>query len=627
MNFKRMGKCFFVSIILFALSAFTQKTFVEKYKPKFPYKKAGLTKREAAAHLLNRFTFGPTPNQIDEVLEIGLEKWFNQQLTETLDDSDLQKRLVNYDVLSMSTEQIVNTFPNQGQIIALAKSNNIILKNTDTTAKGKEEYKEQLKQIMQQYGYKPVAELERQLINQKFLRAAYSNNQLQEVMTDFWFNHFNVSLTKPQCLQYTFTYERDAIRPNALGNFSKILLTTAKHPAMLEYLDNTLSVSTNNPLSQKQNNNPAAKLLQQKLTDMANDSSQKNSAFLKQMLDAKKTQGLNENYAREIMELHTLGVDGGYTQNDVTQLARALTGWSAMPLLRDGAAKKLIDKAGGVEKLRERGFIVDSIFLFRADKHDEGEKIILTQTLPANGGYAEGEKMIEFLATHPSTAKFISKKLATRFVSDHPSDDLINKMAAAFLKTKGNIKSVLIVMVNSDEFWKADVLREKIKSPFELAISSVRATKAEVQQPFQLFLWCTKMGQKFYYYQAPTGFPDKASYWINSGSLLNRMNFGLAFATEKIPGIKLNLSALNNNQEPESIEAALNIYSNTLLPERDNSKNIQRLIPLINDNNLEKKINNVTAVKNDMVLNDKKNNNMIAQVVGVIIGSPEFQRK
>ncbi len=627
MNFKRMGKCFFVSIILFALSAFTQKTFVEKYKPKFPYKKAGLTKREAAAHLLNRFTFGPTPNQIDEVLEIGLEKWFNQQLTETLDDSDLQKRLVNYDVLSMSTEQIVNTFPNQGQIIALAKSNNIILKNTDTTAKGKEEYKEQLKQIMQQYGYKPVAELERQLINQKILRAAYSNNQLQEVMTDFWFNHFNVSLTKPQCLQYTFTYERDAIRPNALGNFSKILLTTAKHPAMLEYLDNTLSVSTNNPLSQKQNNNPAAKLLQQKLTDMANDSSQKNSAFLKQMLDAKKTQGLNENYAREIMELHTLGVDGGYTQNDVTQLARALTGWSAMPLLRDGAAKKLIDKAGGVEKLRERGFIVDSIFLFRADKHDEGEKIILTQTLPANGGYAEGEKMIEFLATHPSTAKFISKKLATRFVSDHPSDDLINKMAAAFLKTKGNIKSVLIVMVNSDEFWKADVLREKIKSPFELAISSVRATKAEVQQPFQLFLWCTKMGQKFYYYQAPTGFPDKASYWINSGSLLNRMNFGLAFATEKIPGIKLNLSALNNNQEPESIEAALNIYSNTLLPERDNSKNIQRLIPLINDNNLEKKINNVTAVKNDMVLNDKKNNNMIAQVVGVIIGSPEFQRK
>ncbi len=663
-----MSKCFTVGIALFALSGFVQKAAIDRNRLRFPYKKAGLTEKQAAAHLLNRFTFGPTPGQIDEVVNMGLEKWFAQQLNESLDDTDMLKRLISYDALNLSSEEIVNTYPNPGQIIALAKKNNIILKNNDTSAAGKQEYKEQLKQVMQQYGYKPPAELERQLINQKIIRAAYSNNQLQEVMTDFWFNHFNVSLTKNQCLQFVLPYERDAIRINALGSFDQMLLATAKHTAMLEYLDNATSVSNNNPFGQKQLNNLLAKRVNDKVEEMVNDTSNKNAAALKQLLNARKTQGLNENYAREIMELHTLGVDGGYTQNDVTQLARALTGWGIMPLLKDGVGKNLIDKAGGIDKMKEKGFVIDGDFLYRPDKHDEGEKIILNQKLPANGGYEEGVKMIEFLANHPSTAKFISKKLAVRFVSDTPSEALINKMADAFLKSKGNIKTVLTVMVNSPEFWNADALREKIRSPFELAISAVRATKADVQQPFQLFLWCTRMGQKFYYYQAPTGFPDKASYWINTGSLLNRMNFGLAFATEKIPGIKLNLSSLNNNHEPESIEAALNTYSNLLLPERDNAANIKRLIPLITDNDLEKKLkdaaaknttaeiiptadesDNMTAMserKNNRAMkqaeraalnkNNAKpvtlayaagNNTMIAQVAGVIIGSPEFQRK
>ena len=663
-----MSKCFTVGIALFALSGFVQKAAIDRNRLRFPYKKAGLTEKQAAAHLLNRFTFGPTPGQIDEVVNMGLEKWFAQQLNESLDDTDMLRRLISYDALNLSSEEIVNTYPNPGQIIALAKKNNIILKNNDTSAAGKQEYKEQLKQVMQQYGYKPPAELERQLINQKIIRAAYSNNQLQEVMTDFWFNHFNVSLTKNQCLQFVLPYERDAIRINALGSFDQMLLATAKHTAMLEYLDNATSVSNNNPFGQKQLNNLLAKRANDKIEEMVNDTSNKNAAALKQLLNARKTQGLNENYAREIMELHTLGVDGGYTQNDVTQLARALTGWGIMPLLKDGVGKNLIDKAGGIDKMKEKGFVIDGDFLYRPDKHDEGEKIILNQKLPANGGYEEGVKMIEFLANHPSTAKFISKKLAVRFVSDTPSEALINKMADAFLKSKGNIKTVLTVMVNSPEFWNADALREKIRSPFELAISAVRATKADVQQPFQLFLWCTRMGQKFYYYQAPTGFPDKASYWINTGSLLNRMNFGLAFATEKIPGIKLNLSSLNNNHEPESIEAALNTYSNLLLPERDNAANIKRLIPLITDNDLEKKLkdaaaknttaeiiptadesDNMTAMserKNNRAMkqaeraalnkNNAKpvtlayaagNNTMIAQVAGVIIGSPEFQRK
>ena len=661
-----MHKCFTVGIILFIFSGFIQKNNFETAQThlKFPYKKAGLTKQEAAAHILNRFTFGPMPGQINDVVKMGLEKWFTTQLNEILDDSDLQKKLSGYDALTLTNEQIINTYPNPGQLVQLAKKNNLILNNTDTSTKGKQGYKEQLKQMMDQYGYKPITELERQLINQKIIRAAYSNNQLQEVMTDFWFNHLNVSLTKNQCLQYVLPYERDAIRANALGNFGDMLLATAKHPAMLEYLDNASSVSNNNLLAQKQLNSPTAKRLQEKMEEMMNDTSLKNIAVAKQFFNNRKTQGLNENYAREIMELHTLGVDGGYTQNDVTQLARALTGWSIMPLLNEGIGKSLIEKSGGIEKMKARGFIIEDGFLYKPDKHDEGEKIILNEKLNSNSGYEEGVKMIHVLANHPSTAKFIARKLAVRFVSDSPSEALINKIASAFLQSKGNIKLVLTAIVNSDEFWQADARREKIRSPFELAISAVRATKADIQQPFQLFLWCTKMGQKFYYYQAPTGFPDKASYWINTGSLLNRMNFGLAFATEKISGIKINLAALNDNHEPESIEAALNIYSNLLLPERDNTNNIKRLIPLISDNNLEKKIQVAStstnadasltedpytnmsekrkqrlAIQNERAVLNKNNskpltmvyaagnNNMIAQVAGVIIGSPEFQRK
>lgn len=664
MKWERALKYLIISSALFVLSGFIYKTGSHKTELKFPYKKMGLTDRQAAAHLLSRFTFGATPGQVDEVVNMGIEKWFEQQLEGNLPDEEVAKRLKEFDALTMSDEQVVNTYPNPGQLMAIAKRNNINLQKDNSFSR--KEYREQISAFMQKEGYKPVSDLERQLINQKVIRAAYSNNQLQEVLTDFWFNHFNVSLTKPQCVQYILPYERDAIRPNVLGNFGRLLLATAKHPAMLEYLDNAGSVSNDNPLAQRQMNSPAAKKYQERMEAMANDTSKPEAQFAKQFLNGKKIQGLNENYAREVMELHTLGVDGGYTQTDVTQVARALTGWSLMPLFKNGPTQNLVEKVG-IDKLRERGFLIDGDFLYRADKHDEGTKTILGKKFSANGGYEEGVKVLEMLANHPSTAKFICKKLATRFVSDTPSATLINNMAAVFLQTKGNIKSVLVAMVNSPGFWSADALRDKVKSPFELAISSVRATHADVQLPFQLFLWCNRMGQKFYYYQAPTGFPDKASYWINTGSLLNRMNFGLAFAAEKIPGVTLNLAALNNNHEPESIDAALVIYSNLLLPERNNEQNIKRLTQLIHDTDIDKKISDA-AGKNavagattnqesndERMMNNKRNirkeekservalnrknnkplavaytqgnNAMIAQVAGVIIGSPEFQRK
>lgn len=667
MQFRRMCKTFTVGAAFTLLSAFSQSSS-KHHEPRIhlPYKKMGLTQEQAAAHLLNRFTFGIRPGQVQEVVEMGLDKWLEQQFDGTLPDDEVAKRLPDseYDALALTNETMVNTYLNTGQIIRVAAKNNLLNKDSVQNF-ARPEYRAELKKIMDAQGFKAPQELQRQLINQKIIRAAYGQNQLQEVLTDFWFNHFNVSLTKEQCQQFVLTYERDAIRPNVLGNFETLLEATAKHPAMLEYLDNASSVSMNNEMSRQQEKNETARALKQNLQQALMDTDKPGNKLLRQALAARKVQGLNENYAREIMELHTLGVDGGYTQADVTAVARALTGWSIMPMYKDGPGFKLLEAAGPAF-LKRKGFVADGDFLFRADKHDEGPKTILGQNFPANGGYEEGRQVLQMLATHPSTAKFISTKLATRFVCDTPSAELVNTMAEAFLKSKGNIKTVLITMVNSREFWDKQAFRDKVKSPFEYAISAIRATNADVQQPFQLFNWCTRMGQRFYYYQAPTGFPDRATYWINTGSLLNRMNFGLAFATEKIPGVKLNLPALNNNHEPESAEAALVTYSKILLPERDLDDNIRRLTAMVRDTGLGQRIHEAagkvpvvttdmnTTLQGDEMMNDaasakrnrkaeraalsKKNlpvttlyvagnTNTLSQVTGIIIGSPEFQRK
>lgn len=645
MNLKRMAKTFTVGAVMTVLSAFAQTSHSSEPRIKMPYKKMGLDSRQAAAHLLSRFSFGATPGQVDEVVSMGLDKWLKQQLNADLPDDEVNKRLEGYNTLGLDNSTIVNTYLNPGQLIRVLIMQHLIDKDSLQSA-GRKEYQDKLHTLMVQAGYKPMQDLQRELINQKIIRAAYGQNQLKEVLTDFWFNHFNVSLTKNQCEQYIQTYERDAIRPNVLGNFETMLVATAKHPAMLEYLDNASSVSNNNELVRKQENNVQQLRSKLQLRKMSsNDTTgEAGMRLMEQVMNVQKRQGLNENYAREIMELHTLGVDGGYTQKDVTEVARALTGWAPAPLYNNGIAKKIMDIAGE-ERMMKQGFVHEGDFLFRANRHDQGEKTILGRRFPANGGYQEGMEVLHMLATHPSTAKFIAAKLANRFVCDTPATALVNRMADAFLQTNGNIKAVLITMVNSPEFWDQKALREKVKSPFELAISAIRATNADIQQPFQIYAWCMKMGQRFYFYQAPTGFPDKAGYWINTGSLLNRMNFGLAFATEKIPGVKLNLAALNNNHEPESTEAALVTYSNILLPERDQVANIKRLSALVRDMNAGNKINLAAAQKNqsdnNMLPNEnsmmntplaedkkeKRNNAMISQVTGILIGSPEFQRK
>lgn len=633
-----------------------------------PYKEAGITERQAAAHLIDRFTFGNKPGLIDEIVKTGLEKWFVQQLEGNQNDDAVKERLKEYDALSMSNEQVLNNFPRNAKIVKQAIEEGVI--NKDSVDKpDKAAYRDQLKDYMEKKGYRPQKELYRQFANQKILTAAYSNNQLQQVLTEFWFNHFNVSATKNDCVQFIPAYERDVIRPNVTGKFGDLLLATAQSPAMLFYLDNFNSSGMNEEMEAQQKKRQEK--LEKKMREVMNGNEADKDKAVEQLKKRKKEMGLNENYAREIMELHTLGVDGGYTQTDVTEAARVFTGWTVYPMNGLGPsnfARKLIDKFGE-ENLIKKGFVHKGDFFFAMNRHDDKEKKVLGKTFAAGGGYEEGVELINMLAHHSSTAKFISKKLAVRFVSDNPPQSLVDKMAASFIQNDGDIKEVLKTMVIAPEFWQKDALREKTKSPFELTISAVRSLDAKVEMPFMLYQWVSKMGQKLYYYQAPTGFPDKGQYWINTGSLLYRMKFGLAFASQKIPGVSFNLAALNNNREPESAIDALNKYSKIIMPERNLDETIKRLEPMISDPSIQQKIETAAdknaVAENTMAPDDKMNdeemnapsgknineeklakqmlrknnakevsmpvaegnNSMLAQVVGIILGSPEFQRR
>lgn len=696
-------------------SFYTRERAVDSFT--FPYKKAGLTKREAAAHLLNRFSYGATPGQIDQVVNMGLEKWFEEQLDGNLPDDSLNRRLGAYDALTLSNTDVLNIYPPGFVVVHMAIIDSAISKDSVDKAVDKKGYNDQIQGYMKKKGLKSDQELYKQFISQNILRAAYTNNQLHEVLTDFWFNHFNVSFTKGECAEFIPAYERDVIRPNVLGHFDQLLMASAKSPAMLYFLDNFTSQGAQAPPAPKNNGmmSDAAKTavvktpVQPVNTDMSMNSMMgdeakktaakpvtatanadmgmsmtannipakpaamdmmmsatpvKNNAQTLTKTPPKNIAGLNENYAREVMELHTLGVDGGYTQSDVTQAARILTGWTIYPISAYGygaAMKGLVDKIGPAN-LEQKGFVHEGDFLYTPSRHDKGEKTVLGVKFPAGGGYDEGVKLLEMLAHHPSTAKFICRKLAVRFVSDTPPQTLIDKMAKTFTDQDGDIRQVLITMVTSKEFWGAKSLRQKTKSPFELAISSVRSLNADITQPYQLFNWINRMGQKIYYYQAPTGFPDRGQYWINTGALLNRMNFGLALTSGRIPGVTVNLAALNDHHEPESPAAALVTYSKIVMPERNLDQTIKQLTPVLTQPDMAAKVNAAVTtpapvqppkpapstfsgmdatsggeelVKKEAAAPPKvvaavakpNNNNMLQQVVGIIIGSPEFQRR
>ncbi|HZL56698.1 MAG TPA: DUF1800 domain-containing protein, partial [Bryobacteraceae bacterium] len=334
----------------------------------------------------------------------------------------------------------------------------------------------------------------------KIFRALYSNRQLEEVLVNFWFNHFNVYEGKNNVnlRPLLASYERDAIRPHVFGHFRDLLLATARHPAMLYYLDNWESISKD-----AFEVGPFAPPMEQVARQLA-----------------RQAHGLNENYGREIMELHTLGVNGGYSQDDVVAVARCFTGWT----IRQPATKPE--------------------FVFAAFMHDTGEKTVLGHRIPAGGGEQDGIQVIDILARHPSTAKFISKELAQKFISDEPPQALIDRMAATFTKTDGDLRAVMETMFASPEFFSAGAFQAKIKTPFEMVVSAIRALRAETTDAFALAQKVSDLGEPLYGKVEPTGYPLTGDVWLSTSNLFGRINFGAALASGQISGVKLDNAAL-----------------------------------------------------------------------------------
>jgi uncharacterized protein (DUF1800 family) len=409
----------------------------------------------------------------------------------------------------------------------------------------------------------PAAVVDGELAKAKLLRAIYSERQLEEVMTDFWFNHFNVFAGKGLDHLMLTSYERDVIRPHALGKFEDLLVSTAKSPAMLFYLDNWLSVGPNSP---------------QALGMPAHAAGAYARGFPAR--PGKRRSGLNENYGRELLELHTLSVNGGYSQRDVTEVAKVFTGWT-------------IDKpaqGGG--------------FKFEPRMHEPGPKLVLGHRIKEKGE-GEGLELLHRLATSRQTAHFISLKLAERFVSDDPPPALVDRMAKTFLKKKGDIREVLSVLFHSPEFWDDTTYRAKVKTPLEFVASSVRATGAEIDDATPLMRQLNNMGMPLYGAQPPTGYSMKADAWVSSSALLNRMNFALALTSGKIRGVQVDASvfaAEAQNFDPSTVLSALE----------------DRLVA-----------GGVSQQTHDSIvaqIQGMKNGNP-GTIAGLLLGSPEFQRR
>jgi uncharacterized protein (DUF1800 family) len=443
-------------------------------------------------HVLNRTGFGARPGDVERVRVMGLATYIDQQLhPERIADSALAARLTAFETLGKSSRELADDYFEPAQ-----RARQQAKLQAGSNPSMTDETKMRTPEVMA--AQRKARQVIEELSDQKILRAAFSDRQLEEVMVDFWFNHFNVFAGKGMTQIYLTGYERDTIRPHALGKFRDLLGATAKSPAMLFYLDNWQSAD------------PGA---QERMTDVRRRRAAR-FPFASDKAQGRSRRGLNENYGRELMELHTLGVDGGYTQDDVVNVARAFTGWT-------------------IDQPRQGGG-----FRFDPRLHDEGEKLVLGRRIKAGGGQSDGEKVLDILAGSPSAARFISTKLARRFVSDAPPPALVDRAAKRFRETDGDIREVVRTILTSHEFFAADVYRAKVKTPFEFVVSALRATGTDVVDAAPLAQAVRQLGMPLYLCQPPTGYADRAEAWVNTGALLNRMNFALQLVSGKMRGVR-----------------------------------------------------------------------------------------
>jgi uncharacterized protein (DUF1800 family) len=442
-------------------------------------------------HVLNRLAYGPRPGEVEKVRAMGVSKWIERQLDPSrIDDTLLAQKLAGLETASLSTRRLL-----EGYALPMEARREIRQKHAEMGDDASEEDRRRARrELVRKYGSQMEGaprEVTAELQEAKVLRAVYSERQLDEVLVDFWLNHFNVYAQKGPLKFLIGEYEREVLRPHAWGRFEDLLLATAESPAMLFYLDNWISTDPNARRTRGNGDAPAG-----------------------------RRRGLNENYAREIMELHTLGVDGGYTQKDVTEVARCFTGWTIRGLRRQ-----------------------DPGFHFEPRFHDKGTKVVLGRTIEGSGR-EEGRQVIHGLATHPSTARHISRKLARRFVSDEPPPALVERAAETFRRTDGNIREVVRTIVTSPEFLATEVLSAKVKTPLEFVVSALRAAGAEVDDAGALARRIGDMGMPLYMQQPPTGYKDTADAWVSTSGLLARLNFALDLAGGRLPGVTVDASSL-----------------------------------------------------------------------------------
>ena len=533
------------------------------FKGKLPISE--LTENEAILHALNRLGYGPRPGDLERVKSMGLENWIERQLhPEKIAEATLQARLEQLPAANLNSQMLLAAYP---QPDVAAKRLGISV----------EEYRKQMDaEAHPPQGVRPKpSKLPQEALSQlqqaKALRAIYSERQLQEQLTDFWFNHFNVFANKDLDLWLLASYEHDVIRPRGLGRFRDLLGATAKSPAMLFYLDNYLSADPQ--AAQRLKAHP------EKLRGRQNAE-----------LPPVGKRGLNENYGRELMELHTLGVDGGYTQQDVIEVARCFTGWT----IRNARTKPE--------------------FSFDGRVHDPQPKRVLGKKIHA-GGIKDGEQVLDLLARDAHTAHHVALELARHFVSDNPPGPLVDRMALAFRKSGGDLREVMRAMIYSPEFWSRATYRAKIKTPFELVVSAARALGADVDTALPLVNWVTRIGEPLYQCLPPTGYSDKASAWVNAGALLNRLNFALALAGNRVAGSQVQIAPLLGTEaeaDPyQALEGAVNLF-------------LAGQVSASTRSTLERQSADPQIVQIRSGATTQVN---LGTITGLVLGAPEFQQR
>jgi uncharacterized protein (DUF1800 family) len=543
-----MNKPFVLFLVLLSSNAWANPLPKKKTPPPRP-----LSLHEKVAHLLDRLAFGGRPGDAEKIERGGapaIQKWINLQLQpEKIPDDGLEQKLAGFRAPSMSPEQLLATYKRPEEIaVSMGIKKEDFQKNEDLK-----------KEIRKKIGEENLPdEIFREMASQKIMRAVESRRQLQEVLADFWMNHFNIDISKGEERWLLPQFERDVIRKHLFGKFSDLLEGAAHSPAMLFYLDNQASQSAIDYSNPKRGPVP------------------------------RKNGGLNENYAREILELHTLGVDGGYQQSDVTELARILTGWS-------------------IDDIKTH-----PVFKFRDRVHDQGEKTFLGRKFAAGNGQDEGEWALKMMEESPATAHFISFKLARYFVSDNPPASLVDRLAKTFQESHGDLTKVYRQLFSSPEFWSRAAYQAKVKKPFQFVASSIRVLGGELELKNDLFKVLASMGEESYRCAPPTGYKDVAAIWVNPGAMVSRLSFAMKLSSNRFEGVYISLPRVD--PVPDTSLKLVRQVEYRVLHERlsEGSENV-----------VVHEFQNETRTMADGEVRPLS----LSKAAGLIIGSPEFQRR